>query len=66
MENRVRELRHEKGLTLQALAGKAGVTYQWISKIERGVMKIENITLKNALALTRALTDTNDVTLLLK
>jgi len=36
MENRIKELRRARGLTLQALAEKAGTTNQQISRLERG------------------------------
>lgn len=56
----LRELRQEKGLTLQQLAELSGVHYMKIHQIETGKIKPENITLKNALKLVKALGCTPD------
>jgi transcriptional regulator with XRE-family HTH domain len=37
----VRRARHAKGLTLEQLAGRAGKTKAWLSKIERGLLPLE-------------------------
>lgn len=51
----VRELRQAKGLTLMELAAKTGINYQQIHKIETGKSKPENIALKTAVKLAKAL-----------
>ena len=51
----LREKRLEKGLTLQQLAELSGVHYVKIHQIETGKIKPENVTLKNALKLAKAL-----------
>ena len=48
-------LRRELGLTLYQLAEKSGVNYQKIWQIEHNVIKPENIALKTAIKLSRAL-----------
>jgi phage repressor protein C with HTH and peptisase S24 domain len=40
MENRIKELRRARGLTLQKLAKKAGTTNQQISRLERGERRL--------------------------
>lgn len=49
------KLRHEAGLSLHALADKSGVHYMKIHQIERGKIKAENITLRTATKLAKAL-----------
>ena len=49
------KLRKNLGLTLHQLAEKSGVNYQKIWQIEHGVIKPENIALKTATKLARAL-----------
>jgi DNA-binding Xre family transcriptional regulator len=49
------KMRHESGLTRRDLANKSGVHLTKIHQIEQGVIKIENITLRNALKLANAL-----------
>ena len=51
----LREQRQNKGLTLQALADMSGVHPIKICQIETGKIKVENISLKNALRLADAL-----------
>ena len=51
----VRELRQAKGLTLMELAAKTGINYQQIHKIETSKSKPENIALKTAVKLAKAL-----------
>lgn len=51
----LREKRLEKGLTLQQLAKLSGVHYVKIHQIETGKIKPENIALKNAIKLAKAL-----------
>ena len=51
----LREKRLEKGLTLHQLAELSGVHYVKIHQIETGKIKPENVTLKNALKLAKAL-----------
>jgi transcriptional regulator with XRE-family HTH domain len=56
----LREIRQEKGLTLKQLAEISGVHYVKIAQIETGKIKPENITLKNALKLAKALDCSTD------
>lgn len=49
------KLRKESGLTLHQLAEKSGVNYQKIWQIEHGVIKPENIAVKTATKLSKAL-----------
>lgn len=51
----LRKLRKEKGLTLHALAELSGLNYVKIHYIETGKINVENIMLKTALKLARAL-----------
>lgn len=51
----LREKRLEKGLTLQQLAELSSVHYVKIHQIETGKIKPENIALKNAIKLAKAL-----------
>ena len=51
----LRELRTAKGLTLKALAKISGVNYMKIHQIETGKINVENITLRTAIKLIRAL-----------
>ncbi len=48
-------LRRARGLTLHALSARSGVNYMKIHQIERGKINIENVTLRIALKLARAL-----------
>lgn len=47
--------RQSCGLTQKALAEQTGINIRQIQKIEKGEIKIDNITLKNAIALADAL-----------
>lgn len=47
--------RKERGLTQKQLADISGVNSRQIQRIESGSSKAENLTLKNALALAKAL-----------
>lgn len=47
--------RKERGLTQKQLADLSGVNSRQIQRIESGSSKAENLTLKNALALAKAL-----------
>ncbi len=49
------KLRKDSGLTLHQLAKVSGVNYQKIWQIEHGVIKPENIALKTAVKLAKAL-----------
>lgn len=49
------KLRREAGLTLHQLAALSGVNYMKIHQIERGKIKAQNITLRVALKLAKAL-----------
>lgn len=51
----LREKRLEKGFTLKQLAELSGVHYMKIHQIETGKIKPENITLRNASKLAKAL-----------
>ena len=49
------KLRKDSGLTLKQLAAKSGVNYQKIWQIEHGKIKSENIALRTAQKLAKAL-----------
>lgn len=51
----LKELRQGAGLTLKGLAALSGVNYMKIHQIESGIIKTENITLRNAQKLADAL-----------
>ena len=51
----LRELRQAKGLTLKGLAALSGVNYMKIHQIETGKINPENIALKTAVKLAKAL-----------
>jgi len=54
-DSRLAELRTKAGLSQGKLSRATGIHVMVISKIERGVTKMENVTLKNAIALADAL-----------
>ena len=54
-ETGLRKLRHEAGLTLKRLAGLSGVNYMKIHQIETGKINPENMALKTAEKLSKAL-----------
>lgn len=51
----IKGLRAERGYTQIQLSSVSGVSETQIQKIETGKIKIENVTLKNAIALANAL-----------
>ena len=51
----IKELRQQRGLTQQELADRAEMHIRQVQKIEAGETLPEKMTLKNALALARAL-----------
>lgn len=51
----IKELRNAAGYTQRGLAEKVGVNISQIQKIESGEIKLENISLKNGVALAKAL-----------
>lgn len=51
----IKQLRLNIGLSQQQLAEASGINIRQIQKIENGEIKIDNITLKNAIALADAL-----------
>lgn len=53
--SKLARLRVERGLGLRELAEKSGVNIRQIQGVEAGASKIENVSLKNALALADAL-----------
>lgn len=53
--NNIAYYRGIAGLTQQQLADRSGLHKQQVYKIENGKIQIENITLKNALSLAKAL-----------
>ena len=53
--SRLAELRAQAGISQGTLSKLSGVHVMKISKIERGVTNMENVTLKNAIALADAL-----------
>ena len=52
---RLKDLRTAAGLTQVELADAAGVPFQTIQKYERGVLKLENMTLLKAAKIAAAL-----------
>jgi transcriptional regulator with XRE-family HTH domain len=52
--NRIKRLRHEQGLSLRALAAKAGVPKTSISGVEVGTRSGENLTAATCRKLARA------------
>lgn len=54
----LREIRKAKGFTQQELANKAGVNIRQIQKLEAGETLVARMTVKNALALAKALDTT--------
>lgn len=54
-DNCLRNLRLARGLTQKQLSADVGMNISQIQKIESGTNRIENITLKNGLALADAL-----------
>ena len=55
MENKIKELRAKANMSQGKLAEVSGLHVMVISKIERGISKIENTTLLNAYKLSKAL-----------
>lgn len=55
MENKVRELRKAKKMTLQELSDKAGIDIMNIQKIEKGERDLLSCKFETILKLTRAL-----------
>lgn len=53
--NKIKELRIQQNLTQQQLADKSTINIRQIQKIEKGEIDINNVTLKNALSLAKAL-----------
>lgn len=51
----LKELRRERGLTQFQLAKLSGVNSRQIQRVENGESEMGNVTLKNALALAKAL-----------
>lgn len=52
---KLKDLREAKDLTQEQLAKLSGVNKMQISRIERGQIKIENVSLANASAIANAL-----------
>lgn len=60
MANRIREIRKAKGLTLEELEEKSGVSYTYLSRIEGGKRGLK---LENVIKIARALeVDASDIT----
>ena len=53
--HRMKDLRIQYGLTQQELADEAHMTVSQLQRLEYGERKVENLSLKTALALARAL-----------
>lgn len=51
----IKELRIQRGYTQAQLAEKAGVNTRMIQKYENNELPVQNMTVKNALALSKAL-----------
>lgn len=51
----LKAIRQDPGLTLKELSEKSGIHIVQLAKYERGVSKLENMSLKNAVTLARAL-----------
>lgn len=54
-KNNLALIRRARGFTQKELAVKMGLPQTWVSRYESGVLLLENITLKNAVALARVL-----------
>lgn len=55
MQNKIKSMREEKGLTRKELAGKSGIHYNKISDYENNYVKTENITVGNIMKIAKAL-----------
>lgn len=55
MDNEIADLRRGAGLTQRALGEMSGINLRQIQKLESGEININNLTLKNAVALAAAL-----------
>lgn len=51
----LKDERLKLGFTLHGLADKSGVNYMKIYQIENDIIKVDNITLRNAIKLSKAL-----------
>ena len=51
----LKALRKEKGLTQQELADLSGMHIRQLQKYEKGITRLPNMTVKNAVALARVL-----------
>lgn len=49
-QNRLKELRKQKGLTQIELANRAGISHQWIASIEQGVSRGTSDRVKKSIA----------------
>jgi DNA-binding XRE family transcriptional regulator len=54
-KNSIRNMRLVRGLTQQELAKRAHMTTSQLQRLEYGERKVENLTLKSALSLAKAL-----------
>lgn len=63
MKYRYREIRKEKGMTLEAAASKLNRTKQWLSEVERGNI---NLSYDEAVKLARVYGETPDIFLPIK
>lgn len=60
MKKDLRQIRQEKGLTMKQICDRAHVGTMFISRIERGAVDVDNITLGNALRVSMVLGITLD------
>ena len=63
MNNNIKEIREQKGLTRKELAAKSGVHYKKITDYENEYIDIENVTVKNLYKIATALECTIDALL---
>ncbi|MDE6036621.1 MAG: helix-turn-helix transcriptional regulator [Ruminococcus sp.] len=63
MNNNIKEIREQKGLTRKELAEKSGVHYKKITDYENEYIDIENVTVKNLYKIATALECTIDALL---
>lgn len=51
----IKEMRERRGFSQKQLAEKAGINISQVQKLEAGTIKFENVTVRNGLAIAKAL-----------